>query len=508
MLMSGRTWKNVDANKAENIKKYLLEKGGIEVEVKSFPEVWRVKFSDSTFTYYKKGTLYSAPSVSFDPEVSKAWKYIDSFIGSSYVIPTKDFLVGLDETGKGEVIGHTILTGAFFPNEIFRELDLLVGPANTKKRHKFEYWDDLFRELDGFRDSGLDFKEEKIPPWHVDRYNLNKIMDVTYQRILSIFFRNVEISRCRIVLDDYGLGPTLSRFLNFLEKQGAEIVVTHNAEDTYLEAKIASLISKRTREIIIKKINENPKFKINGLSIGSGNAGDTQTISWLKEWYASGREWPWFIKRSFKTIRKIEGKLEVRKLVPPIREELLSKEFLEEFNKGGLSTKSLFMVCPHCGGKSKAVTFAVYEDANKKISQIKCPSCKNLIKDAGITLRYYCGYLVPDTSVIRRELMSKDLESSRTFEDFTVVLTPVVRKECDKTRSGKTELERLAKFASLGRIRLESLGDVSKVPEDLTSQERDELIVNTAIEYNAILLTADNLMKAYGISREVFTLFI
>ena len=87
---------------------------------------------------------------------------------------------------------------SIFPKELFRKLDLLVGPADTKKRHKFEYWDNLFRGLDGFRDSGLDFKEEKIPPWHVDRYNLNKIMDVTYQRILSIFFRNVEISRCRI----------------------------------------------------------------------------------------------------------------------------------------------------------------------------------------------------------------------------------------------------------------------------------------------------------------------
>ena len=38
MPMSGRTWKNVDTDKAEKIKKYLLEKGGIEVEVKSFPE--------------------------------------------------------------------------------------------------------------------------------------------------------------------------------------------------------------------------------------------------------------------------------------------------------------------------------------------------------------------------------------------------------------------------------------------------------------------------------------
>jgi len=32
-----------------------------------------------------------------------AWQYIDSVVGSAYVLPTKDFLIGLDETGKGEL---------------------------------------------------------------------------------------------------------------------------------------------------------------------------------------------------------------------------------------------------------------------------------------------------------------------------------------------------------------------------------------------------------------------
>jgi len=108
-------------------------------------------------------------------------------------------------------------------------------------------------KLDHFRSFGLDFITEIIPPWHVDRYNINKIMDVTYQRILFIFFRKTPIAQCRIVIDDYGIGPTLKRFLYFLEKQGAEIVVTSGADINYLEAKVAALISKRTREEVIKK---------------------------------------------------------------------------------------------------------------------------------------------------------------------------------------------------------------------------------------------------------------
>jgi ribonuclease HII len=330
-------------------------------------------------------------------------------------------------------------------------------------------------------------------------------MDVVYQRILSNFFRDAEISECRIVLDDYGVGDTLKRFLSFLEKQGAEVIVTNNSEDFYLEARVASIISKRMSEEVIKRINENPEFQIEGISVGSGNAGDPRTVEWLEKWHKSGREWPWFIKRSYSTIRRIEGKdTQLKKEIPPIKEELISEEFIEEFNKGKLSITSLSIVCPHCGETLKGVTFAIINN----ISIIKCPECEQLIEDTGMTLRYYCGYAVPDSSIIQRGLISKDLEKSRVFEGFTIVLVPVVRKECDKTNSGKKEFSRLAHFAQIGRIRLENTGSVREVPNGLSNTERDEIIVNSAKEYNGILLTADRVMRTYAIGEEVFTIFI
>jgi hypothetical protein len=70
--MSGRTWKIIENPVSEEIKLYLLDNGGTEDEVKSLHEVWRVKFSDSTFTYYKTGSFYSTPSNSDDPAVFNA----------------------------------------------------------------------------------------------------------------------------------------------------------------------------------------------------------------------------------------------------------------------------------------------------------------------------------------------------------------------------------------------------------------------------------------------------
>ncbi len=509
--MSGRTWENIEPSTADKIRDYLLKNGGIEQGIKSPHEEWRVKFSDSTFTYYKKGTLYSTPSNSKDPAVFNAWQYIDSIVGSAYTLPTKDFLVGLDETGKGEVIGHTVLTGVIFPKEIFREIDLIVGPADTKKRHGLEYWEDIFKKLDSLRVKGLDFIHEKIPPWHVDKYNLNKIMDISYQRILSIFLRKVEISNCRIVLDDYGIGPTLERFLRFLAQQEAEVIVTTNSEDKYLEAKIASLISKWQREVIIKAINENPEFQIDGLSVGSGNAGDPKTDIWLKGWWERKKSWPWFVKRSFINVRRIEGKEgEAKKITPPIDERLLLNEFLEDFNKGNLSIKSLSLVCPHCGSILKSVEFAVFKKNGEGISGIKCTNkeCEKIIENAGITLRYYCGYVLPDSSAIQGGVISKDLNRSRFFENYTFILSPIVRKECDGTRKGKKEFDELAKFYSIGRIKLESIGKIESIPNNLTNEERDERIINDCLEYNAILLTADKSMHAFAVGKGVFTIYI
>jgi len=505
--MSGRKWK-LNQEQGEKIKEYLLQQGGEEKEAKHTSEKWRkwrIKFSDSTFTFYTSGILYSTPSNSQDPAVEEVWNYIDSLADPVFVQPTKEFLIGLDETGKGELIGHTHLVGVIIPRHLFSQLEKIVSTANTKKTHDFKYWDNIFRQISQFISEGLEFIEEKISPRHVDMYNLNKIMDVVYQRILASFFRKADIGKCRIVIDDYGIGPTLKRFLNFLERQGAEVVVAQKSDDTYLEARVASIIAKRNREAVIKAINENEDYKIDGISIGSGNPGNKQTLKWLEKWYSSKKSWPWFIKRSFSTIRKIEGiKSKVKKSIPPIREDLLSEDFKKELDSGRWDIRALSVVCPSCGAISKAVLLT----SGEKGFTTRCPSCKRIIEDLNFTLRYYCGFIVPDSNVINRGLLGKDLEKSKFFEDFTIIIPAVVRYECD-TKGGKKEFERLGRFASISTIKLKEVGEFNPSEfQEMTSQKRDDLIINTCIEENAILLSADNQVKGLAVARGIFTIFV
>jgi len=494
-------WK-VSAEAADKIKEHLIKEGGKEdANVKSEHEAWRVRFSDATFTYYKSGTLFCTGSN--DIAVKDVWDFVSGLAGSTFITPTKDFLIGFDETGKGEILGHTVLVGVIFPSVLFNETQGLVGVADTKKKRSVSYWDDVLKRLDTMKPNGLNFLVEKIPPWHVDRFNLNKIMDVVYQRILSNFTRHIEISKCRIVLDDYGIGETLRRYLRSLENARAEVQVTHQADETYLEAKVASVIAKREREKVIEAVAKSTEFKLEGCNIGSGNAGDKETIKWIRSWKAMKATWPWFVKQSFKTVREIDGKAEkVQKIAPPIREDILSEEFTREFEAGRFSITTLSVVCPSCGARSKAVLITMHD----KQTIGRCLSCKKEIRALDITLRYYCGFLMPDSNIIVGGLLSKDLEHAKFFEGFTILLNPIVKRECD-TPGGKKEFEKIAKFAAIGRIRLDELNSLPQI-EALSKLERDEKIKEYALLANAILMTGDNSMKAFAQARDLFCLHV
>jgi hypothetical protein len=71
----------VDINTADEIKSYLIHQGGLEDKnIKSEYEVWRIKFSDATFTYYRSGVLFCTASSA--PSIKGVWEFISSRAGS------------------------------------------------------------------------------------------------------------------------------------------------------------------------------------------------------------------------------------------------------------------------------------------------------------------------------------------------------------------------------------------------------------------------------------------
>ena len=495
-MKKGRTWKGVASESADKVREFLLSQGATEdTGLKGASEVWRLRCMGSVFTYYTSGSLYFSGSTG--NQLDLAYDKICELLGQTLEMPERTVLIGLDETGKGEVLGHSVLCVVRIPRDILQAVDQVLSTADTKKRKSFAFWDSLVRELDRFRNKGMTYEIETIPPCDVDRYNVNKIMDVVYQRLLARILRGADPSQCRIILDDYGIGRNLNGYFSMLDKSGAEVKVESKADEKYVEVRAASVISKWRQQLNLSKIGE--RYALPNTPLGSGNAGDPETVKWLHEWKKTGEKWPWFVKTSFSNVRVIDGvKGKVCKAEPPIRHELLSLDSQNLFREGQLSTSSLTIACPNCGANTCACKLT--PDTQGELTG-RCISCGEVIRDLGPTLRYYCGMLIPDSSVLIAGAMSKDLDRKGFFEGFTVLFHPLVRKETD-TPGGKRELEQIGDFAAMGRIAFRTI----EGREDIEKEKHDLELIESAKKNDAILVTFDRGMYGNAVSQSVFCL--
>ncbi len=494
MAEKGKKW-TIPSEKQDEVKQLILSYGAVEKDVsKNQYQVWRLAVGKSNFDLFTSGTLYNNQATS--GEVLELREKLSDFSSSNFLDTEKEIKIGLDETGKGELFGHEFLCGVAFPRSLTKEIDETIGVADTKSRKTFEYWDKLFSDFDLLQGRGLRFITKTIPPWHIDLYNTNKIMDVVYKKIIADLVRDLPLEQTSIVIDNYQLDDNLRYFLRGLEKNGAIVKIEEKADDRFLEAKLASAIAKRNREKMMKGINE--RFKIAGQQPGSGNLTDPDTQNWIKKWKESGQEWPWFVKKSVSTIWKLDGKIgKVKKIDPPIRHELIEKNAKKLFEEGKLSVSSLRISCPHCGSELNAVKLT--PDATMRLEG-RCISCNKVITDLNTTLFYYNGYILPDSSAILSGTLSKDLHKGKFFENFTVLLHPRMLEECDNP-GGKAELGKISDIANTGRINQITLQDVI----DYDTKADDE-IVNSAKKNNAIILTKDRGQYAKASGFDVFVL--
>lgn len=304
--IANRKWKLTDKGLAARIRSWLVEQGGKEQAANGAHELWRVRQSGAQWTFYTTGTLYVTGSD--DPALLDAQRHIDRMAGGRFAPPSRDFLIGLDETGKGELFGPVVLAAVVLPRPLFGQLGEIIGVADTKVRHEARYWEQLFGRIDSYRSQGLDWATEEIAPEELDRVSVNRLLDRGYRRLLGNVLKNFSSKSVRVVLDDYGAGSELQSYFRELASAGAEIVRENRSDDRYLECRLASLVAKREQQQALDTIRRDKQFRIEGRPLGSGNAGDRTTIAWLRAWHASGRPWPPFVKRSFRTVQEIEAR--------------------------------------------------------------------------------------------------------------------------------------------------------------------------------------------------------
>src|SRR5438309_6571495 len=100
--MRGRTWRKATAERLAIVRELLIKHGATEDRgLKNQYEIWRVRIEDTVFTGYRTGSIYCNGGKI--PELPFLYQEISKHLDQVLEVPSARALIGLDETGKGEV---------------------------------------------------------------------------------------------------------------------------------------------------------------------------------------------------------------------------------------------------------------------------------------------------------------------------------------------------------------------------------------------------------------------
>jgi len=202
-------------------------------------------------------------------------------------------ILGIDEAGRGPVIGPMVIAGYCIEEE---KIDLLksLGVKDSKeltRKQREEIYNDIIKLTDKY-------KYIIIDPKTIDYYVYkNKLNYLEFKNMIKII---EEIKPDKVIIDS----PIVNtkRVIEYIKnnlKINVEIIAENRADKNYPVVSAASIIAKVIRDREIDKIKE----KIN-IDFGSGYPSDEKTIKALKEDYDKIKD---YIRESWMTIKRIRG---------------------------------------------------------------------------------------------------------------------------------------------------------------------------------------------------------
>jgi ribonuclease HII len=204
-------------------------------------------------------------------------------------------ICGIDEAGRGSVIGPLVIAGISIKNSNIKKLEVIGvkdSKALTKNKRNF-----LFTQILDISEFVCIYKIDcKTIDENVYQRKLNKLEGITMSSIIKYLSADIAyVDSCDINID---------RYTDYLKskltiKNNSSIIAMHKADKINLVVSAASIIAKviRDREIqILEEIFQN---------VGSGYPSDKKTMYFIKNWIKEYNEIPNFVRKSWRPIRQI-----------------------------------------------------------------------------------------------------------------------------------------------------------------------------------------------------------
>ena len=190
----------------------------------------------------------------------------------------KILICGIDEAGRGPIVGPLVMCGLLIKEEDEKKLvklDVKDSKLLTKEKREF-----LF---DKIKDVSSGFEIMIINPEEIDKavnnhdgLNLNRLEARKSAEILN------KLNPDKAIIDtpSNNIQSYTEYLSNFIENKNIKLVLEHKADFKYPVVSAASILAKVTRDNEVEKIKKNI-----GIDFGSGYMSDPKTVVFLEKHY-------------------------------------------------------------------------------------------------------------------------------------------------------------------------------------------------------------------------------
>jgi ribonuclease HII len=202
----------------------------------------------------------------------------------------KKLVMGVDEAGRGPVIGPLVVCGAHIDQKALPEIEAL-GLKDSKKltAKKREAFAVQLKEM-------LDYEIIVLTPEAIDaRVGSEENLNVLEVNCFADAIRKAKpaaayVDACDVNAERFG--HNIRQHLDF----DIEIVSCHEADDKYPIVMAASILAKVHRDALVREISE-----MMGEDVGSGYPMDPVTIEFLRSYFKKYKKMPDCARKSWKT---------------------------------------------------------------------------------------------------------------------------------------------------------------------------------------------------------------
>jgi ribonuclease HII len=210
-------------------------------------------------------------------------------------------IAGVDEAGRGCLIGPLVVAGIVLEKEVIPKLcDLGVRDSKKLTPKRREEIADLIKDL------AIDVSYFELQPRSIDLIVLRnvKLRKLNYVEAMAMAKVIRELKPDEAYVDACDVNAV--RFGKIIAKvlgHELKIVSEHKADSTYIVVSAASILAKVRRDTIISELRDRYG------DFNSGYPSDEKTITWLEEWLHNNDECPDCVRLSWKPVKKTRERI-------------------------------------------------------------------------------------------------------------------------------------------------------------------------------------------------------